>query len=139
MSNDTAVYSWLADTTLMLHLAFVVFVAGGQMVILAGWARGWKWTRHLALRLAHLVAITYVALAAWFGAACPLTVLEAYWRRRAGETGYEMSFVGYWVQRLLFYSAPEWVFTLIYTLFAALVVATFVGYPPRRRCKTRLN
>ena len=42
-----------------------------------------------------------------------------------------MSFIGYWLNQLLFYSAPEWMFTLLYTLFALVVVATFVFYPPR--------
>jgi hypothetical protein len=41
-----------------------------------------------------------------------------------------MSFIGYWLNRLMFYTAPEWVFTLVYTLFALLVVTTFVFYPP---------
>jgi hypothetical protein len=33
---------------------------------------------------------------------------------------------------VLFYNAPSWVFTLIYSLFGALVAATWWRWPPRR-------
>jgi hypothetical protein len=84
-------------------------------------------------RVIHLVAIAVVVLESWLGGWCPLTVLEGYLRRLAGESGYETSFVGYWLDRLIFFDAPAWLFSLVYSLFALLVVASFVGYPPRRR------
>jgi len=34
---------------------------------------------------------------------------------------------------VLFYSLPEWVFTLAYVLFALAVAVTFWLAPPRRR------
>jgi hypothetical protein len=37
------------------------------------------------------------------------------------------------VHELLFYDAPGWVFTLVYTAFGLLVVAAFILAPPRRR------
>jgi hypothetical protein len=126
------VYERLADGTLLLHALFVLFVVGGQVVILLGWARGWEWTRGLLFRLAHLGSIGFVVLEAWFAVPCPLTVLENAFRVRAGEAAaYQVSFIGYWVGRLLYYDAPPWVFTTIYTAFSLLVVLTFVWYPPR--------
>jgi len=41
-------------------------------------------------------------------------------------------FIEHWLSRLLFWNAPAWVFTLIYTSFALLVVAIWWRYPPRR-------
>ena len=41
------------------------------------------------------------------------------------------SFVAYWLQRLLYYDAPAWVFTLAYTLFGAAVAAAWWTWPPR--------
>ena len=38
----------------------------------------------------------------------------------------------HWVHRLLFYEASDWVFTLLYTAFAALVAWTWIRWPPRR-------
>jgi len=128
-----AIYSeLLADVVLALHASFVLFVVGGLLLTLTGWWRGWGWTRGPWFRWLHLAAIGFVALEAWFGIPCPLTVLESRLRVLAGGPGYAASFIGYWLQRLLFYEAEPWVFTVVYTAFALLVVAVFRWYPPRR-------
>jgi len=61
--------------------------------------------------------------------ACPLTVWEDLLR---GGTRTE-SFIGRWLQRLLFYQAPEWVFTAAYLAWAAASAATLALVPPRRK------
>jgi polyferredoxin len=131
MQNFT--HAWVADVVLALHLAFVAFIVVGQVLILSGWAGGWQWTRHWLFRVLHLSAIGFVVLEAWCGVTCPLTVLENWLRRAAGGAGYHTSFIGHWMQRLLYYHAPEWVFGVVYSLFAVIVAVTFVLYPPKRR------
>ncbi len=84
-------------------------------------------------RLLHLVAMGFVMLEAWFGVTCPLTVVENVLRAKAGAAAYDRSFISHWLERLVFYTAPEWVFTLIYTVFAMLVIVTWLAYPPRRK------
>jgi len=126
----TTLLSILANITLLTHAAFVLFVIVGQIVILIGWLRKWFWTRLLVFRGLHLAAIGYVVLEAWFGIVCPLTVLENHLRQLAGEATYSSSFIGDWVHYFLFYTAPTWVFTLIYSLFGSLVLLTFIFYPP---------
>lgn len=133
MSPEANVWTWLADLILGLHAAFILFVVGGQILILAGWALGWTWPRHWVFRLLHLLAIGFVMLEAWFGVVCPLTILENILRTASGAATYENGFIRYWLQRLIFYTAPGWVFTLIYTVFAALVALTWLVYPPRRK------
>ena len=123
-------YALLADLVIFIHTLFVLFVLSGQALILTGWIIDWNWTRNPVFRIAHLAAIGFVVAEAWFGIMCPLTTLENELRNRAGQPDYEMSFIGHWLDQVLFYSAPEWVFTLVYTLFALLVVTTFVFYPP---------
>lgn len=125
-------YAFLADGVLVLHALYVLFVVGGLLLILLGWRRGWSWTRGWWFRLAHLAAIGFVMLEAWWGIVCPLTVLESHLRVRAGQTGYATGFIGEWLQRLVFYQAPGWVFTVLYTVFALLVIIVFVYHPPRR-------
>lgn len=125
--------SFLADAVLALHVAVVLFVVGGLVLVIAGNRAGWHWVNHWWLRLAHLAAIAYVAAQAWWGLECPLTTLEMWLRRQAGETAYGGSFVAHWLQRLLYWNAPDWVFTLVYTLFALAVAAVWWRYPPRRR------
>jgi polyferredoxin len=70
-------------------------------------------------------------LEAWIGAVCPLTVLENALRAKSGVTAYARSFIGHWLARLIFSSAPEWIFTLVYTSFTVVVVLTWLAYPPR--------
>jgi hypothetical protein len=105
------------------------------MLILVGWARGWDWTRHEKFRWLHLGSILFVAISTWLDMYCPLTILESYLREQAGSHGYEIGFIGYWLDRLLFYTAPAWVFTFVYTLFALVVVLTFIAYPPKKQAK----
>ena len=120
-----------ADLTLVAHAAFIAFVVVGQGLIIAGWALGWQWPRNLVFRLVHVGAISVVVLESWFGIICPLTWLELRLRAAVGSPLEADSFIGYWLQRLIFYAAPSWVFTLIYTLFATVVVVALVLYPPR--------
>ena len=122
-----------ADLTLIAHAAFIVFVVAGQGLILAGWTLGWRWPRNPTFRLIHAGAIALVVLESWFGVVCPLTWLEFRLRAAAGSPLAADSFVGYWLQRLIFYDVPPWTFTLTYTAFAALVAVTLVFYPPKRR------
>ena len=68
---------------------------------------------------------------AWLGQFCPLTTLESWLRIQAGAAAYERSFIEHWLQRLIFYEAPFWVFTMVYTAFAALVALAWWRFPPR--------
>jgi polyferredoxin len=125
--------TWLADLVLAVHVAFILFVVGGQILILAGWVLGWEWPRRRRFRLLHLLAIGFVMLQAWVGAICPLTTLENFFRDAAGVATYENGFIRHWVRELVFYAAPAWVFTLVYTVFAGFVALTWFVYPPRRK------
>jgi hypothetical protein len=132
LQTEAHFYLWWADAVLVLHTVVVCFVVGGQIFILLGWVRHWAWTRHFLFRTLHLAIIGLITLESWLRVACPLTTLENILRIHVRGQGYENSFVGYWLQQMLFYSAPVWVFSLIYTAFAAMVVICFVAYPPRR-------
>jgi len=135
MVADMTLWRGLADLVLVTHAAYVLFVVGGQALIVIGWIRGWEWTRCRVFRLLHLVAIGLVMLEAWLGINCPLTILENFLRLRAGAVAYENSFIGYWLRWVIFYAAPEWIFALIYTVFTALVILTWLAYPPRRKLR----
>jgi len=131
---SASLYAALADALLLLHFLFVAFVVVGFILILAGLALGWQWVRNRAFRLCHLLAIGIVVLQSWLGMLCPLTLWEAWLRRRAGQGHYEGSFIQHWLHQLLFFEAEPWVFTTIYTLFGAAVLATWIlGRPGSRR------
>jgi hypothetical protein len=130
-------YQFLADVVLVVHFAVVVFVVGGLVAVVAGNRLGWRWVNDWWFRLAHLGAIAFVAVQAWLGALCPLTALESWLRVQAGMSGYTKSFIEHWLQRLIFYEAPVWVFALAYTVFALLVVAAWYYFPPARSHRNR--
>ena len=118
-----------ADALLVLHFAIVTFIVGGLVLVWIGAAAGWRWIRNPWFRYAHLGAIVFVAGEAVLGYACPLTIWEDMLR---GGVRPE-SFIGRWVYRLLYYRAPEWVFTTAYALWAAATVVTLILLPPRKR------
>lgn len=119
----------MADGILVVHFLIVVFIVGGLIAVWLGAALGWQWIANPWFRYAHLGAIVFVAGEAAIGMACPLTVWEDALRGGARPE----SFVGRWVQRLLFYRAPEWVFTAAYVAWALATLATLRLVPPRRR------
>ncbi len=125
-------YQLAADAILILHFGFVVFVVGGLLMIFLGHRLGWRWIYGIRFRVLHLAAIGVVVLQSWLGAICPLTLWEMQLRELAGDLTYQGSFVAYWLHRLLFFQAPPAVFIIVYTLFAALVVASWFWIRPRR-------
>ena len=126
-------YRLLADAVLLMHVLLVVFVVGGLVAVVVGNLRGWRWVDRPGFRFAHLAAIATVVLEAWFGVVCPLTSLETWLRAKAHETGYAGGFIEHWMRRLLYYEAPAWVFTSVYSVFGLLVAASWWYFPPRFR------
>lgn len=122
-----------ADAIGLTHALIVLFIVGGQAAILVGWWRQFTWTRNRAFRYAHLGAITFVVVQQWLGQMCPLTMWENELRHQAGEQGLGPSFIEHWLDALLYYSAPTWVFTAVYTAFGALVAASFYFHRPISR------
>ena len=126
--NDARLYSLVADTILVIHFAFVVFVVFGLMLTLVGLLARWSWIRNRKFRFSHLAAVGFVILQAWLGQLCPLTIWENELRLRAGQSSYTETFVEHWLHDILFYQAEPWVFTTVYTCFGALVVLVwFLG------------
>jgi glucan phosphoethanolaminetransferase (alkaline phosphatase superfamily) len=121
-----------ADALLVGHILFVVFVILGLVLIIVGKLVAWSWVRNPWFRSAHLAAIAVVVLQSWIGIICPLTTWEMALRERAGEAAYAGSFISHWLESLLYYRAPAWIFVVCYTAFAAIVVASWFLVPPRR-------
>ena len=129
--NDAIGFRALADIVLSVHVIVVIFVVGGLVLIVAGNLLGWLWVNAPAFRIAHLVAIAFVVAETWVGIVCPLTTLEMWLRAEAGASTYSGSFIQHWLQRLLYYDAPPWVFIAAYSVFLLAVVAAWWYFPPR--------
>lgn len=126
-------YLLAADAVLFLHVVFVVFVVVGLVLILLGRLLSWAWVRNWWFRVTHLGAIGIVVLQSWLGVICPLTKLEMLLRSKADDATYAGSFVSHWLEAILYYRAPAWVFAACYTAFAAIVVLSWVWVRPDRR------
>ncbi len=131
MLDDPRFYQALANGVLLLHAGVVVFVVGGLFLILIGGARKWRWVKNFWFRALHLAAIACVALQSWLEVVCPLTTLELWLRGHGGQPVYEGDFIAYWLDKLLFYQAPPWIFIAVYSGFALLVGVSWVLVPPR--------
>ena len=131
--NAKLYYLIAADAILITHVLFVAFVVLGLLLIFAGKLLAWCWVYNFIFRSTHLAAIGIVVLQSWLGAICPLTVWEMSLRAKAGDAVYTGSFIAHWLQTLLYYRAAEWVFILLYTLFGALIIASWYWVRPERR------
>jgi hypothetical protein len=130
-------YWLLANAVLVLHVAIVLFVVGGLLLVVAGNLRAWRWVNAWWFRLLHLAAIAVVAAQAWLGVVCPLTTLEMWLRLQAGADTYSGSFIEHWLQALLFWQGPSWVFTAAYSAFGLAVLAAWWYFPPSFRNRSR--
>lgn len=119
----------LADLVLAFHFFIAGFIVLGLILVWLGALAGWRWIRNPWFRYAHLAAIAFVAAEALLGLACPLTIWEDLLRGGARPE----TFVGRWVARLLYYNAPEWVFTAAYCAWTAASLVTLSFVPPRRK------
>lgn len=82
----------LADLVLVVHLAFVLFVVLGGLLVL-------KWPR---LALLHVPAAIWGVLIEYSGWICPLTPIENSFRVRGGVAGYSGGFIEHYIQPVLY-------------------------------------
>ncbi len=134
--DSSTLFLMAADFVLVVHLLFVCFVVVGLVLILAGKVWRWAWVLNPWFRLVHLLAIAVVVIQSWIGLICPLTTIEMALRSRAGDATYTGSFVSHWLERLLYYQAPSWVFAVCYTAFGIAVFASWFLMRPRSFTKT---
>jgi hypothetical protein len=85
-------YRLLADATVALHAAFIVFVVAGGFLV-------WRDARWAVL---HLPAVAWVAWLEFTGAICPLTPLENALRARAGDEGYAGGFIDHYLVPVIY-------------------------------------
>jgi hypothetical protein len=106
-------YRLLADLTIVVHAAFLLFVVAGGVV-----AR-----RRPSLIVPHLLAVAWGVYVEAAGSVCPLTPLENAFALRAGQAGYQGGFVEHYLVPMLY---PEGLTRPLQWGLAALVVVVNV-------------
>jgi len=118
-----------ADAVLVLHLAFILFVIGGALLVLR-----YPWMAWL-----HVPAALWGTWVELTNRICPLTVLENLLRGRAGQSGYSESFVEHYLVPVIYppgltRSAQFWLAGILVTINVVVYTLWLL-----RRRKTRIN
>lgn len=92
MNTAQAVYPLLADLVVWIHLAFVLFVVVGGLLVM-------KWPRLVWIHLPAVIWGVGIELSGWI---CPLTPLENWLRHKAGEESYQFDFVAHYLLPILY-------------------------------------
>ena len=122
-------WSLLADTLVVVHLAFTTFVIFGGFLT-------WRWR---AVALLHLPALAWGCWVEVSHSICPLTPLENHWRELAGEAGYREGFLAHYVVRLLYPPGLTWhIQWVLAALLIALNVVAYAGLFRQSRKRPRV-
>lgn len=110
----------LADVVVVLHFGFLLFVALGGIL-------AWRWPWLIWI---HLPAVAWALGLVAIGYDCPLTPLEEWFRRRAGERVPEGGFVDRYIENVIY---PERYTALVRAVVVFAVLVGWVGLVVRRR------
>lgn len=122
-----------AVLVLSLHLAVIAFNVVGCVVIPLGAWLGWGWVREFWWRLAHLLSLAVVAVQAIIGRACFLTI----WQDELAGVSRAQPLIAGWINRMIYWPLPLWVFAVMYVVVFAYVVALWTLVRPRPPFATR--
>jgi hypothetical protein len=111
-------YSLLADFLLLTHLAFVLFVIGGGLLVL-------KWP---GIAWLHLPAAAWGAMIEFAGWICPLTPLENRLLMQSGDSGYEGDFIAHYLLSILYPTGLTPTVQIILGLLVVIVNAVMYGW-----------
>lgn len=120
------IYRALADLVLVVHLAFVLFVVLGGLLVL-------KWPR---LAWLHVPTAVWGVLIEYKGWICPLTPLENSFRARGGGAGYSGGFIEHYIQPLLYPAGLTRGTQIVFGSLALLVNLTAYGVVIARRSRS---
>jgi hypothetical protein len=104
------IYRLLADLVLLVHLAFIVFVVLGGLLVVRRPHAAWL----------HIPAVIWGAYIEFFDGPCPLTPMENHFRRLGGQAGYEGGFIDHYVTAIIY---PEGLTRPVQIGFGVAVVA----------------
>ena len=110
-----------ADLVVLIHLLWIVF-------LILGVVPGVRWTW---VKWTHLGALGFAVALQLFGWVCPITHLEAWLRRAGGITPYEGTFIGHYLEGIVYAPLPPNAIFLGTLIVVGISLWAYFG----RRCR----
>lgn len=107
--NGAFINQVLADGVVILHLAFILFVMFGGLLVIF-------WPKVVWL---HIPCVIWGILIELTGYICPLTPLENFLRTKGGQTPYSSDFVIHYLEPIIY---PEGLTRELQLIFGVLVI-----------------
>ena len=120
-------YRVMADVLLVVHLAFIVFVIGGGLLVL--------WKKWIALL--HVPALGWGAFSEFTGAICPLTPWEQALLVRSGEAGYRGDFIEHYLVPTIYPAALTPSLQIVFGFAVLAINAAVYAFVWRRERRRR--
>jgi hypothetical protein len=115
------VAAWAADLVVVIHFLYIVFLIAGPVLFLF-----LRWPR---IRTLHLAAVGLAVVIQGFAFLCPLTAVELWlrggWPGRAGAP----SFIGRYIEPLVYPGLSQAAITWLTLLLAAATVGLYLWGP----------
>jgi len=115
----------IADGLVLLHFAFILFVAAGAILVL-------RWP---SLAYVHVPCLIWGIAIELGGFICPLTPLEVEWRLAAGRDGYSGGFIDHYIMPLVYPPGLTRAMQILLGLALLILNGLIYGYLVVRRAR----
>lgn len=123
---------FLADLMLVIHFVWVIYMIAGFILTISAF----RWRRlfdFFWLRTIHVAGIVFVGCLGLLGKYCPLTLWEMALRQRSDPNAvYSGSFIGHWIETLIYYDVDPLIITLPTIIAACLTLIIYILRPPAK-------
>jgi len=126
-------YKIFADTIIVVHFLFILFMLFGFFLTLYGIFFRHKFFDRWLFRLLHLLGIFYVVSLSILGKYCPLTILENELRLRYEVYSvYSGSFIVHYLEKLVYPDVNPLVIQIPTVFLAIFTIVVFIIKPPEK-------
>jgi len=114
-------YLAAADTVVVLHLLWIVFLILGALP-----GRRWPW-----VKWTHLASLAFSIALQVFSWICPLTHLEIWLRKLGGAQPYEGTFIRHYVEQVVYAEIPRG--ALLSGTLVVVMISAWMYFIPKHK------
>jgi hypothetical protein len=119
----------MIEAILAAHVAVILFNVVGLVAVPIGAICNWRFVHIRWWRVLHVMSLAAVSAQALAGRACFLTIWQD---GLAGSAGPTMPLIMRWINEVVYWPLPLWVFAALYALVFAFALALLWLVPTRR-------